>query len=151
MIYIAYGMNMDPAIMKKRMPDAKVLGIGMIKDHTLIFRMCANIEPAPGKSVPVAVMEISENDEKTMDMFEGYPKWYGKQEFTVSDFKAMDKEWAGRTEVKGVAYVMNKINVNPGRPDDNYLQKIRNGYEYFGLDMSILDEMLSRFTWPLKG
>ena len=154
MIYLAYGMNMDPEIIKKRMPDAKVLGTGVIKNHTLIFCNCVDISPSEGKVVPVVVMEVSENDEKIMDKYENYPDWYDKQEFMVYDFKPLDEcdgcngcdeKWRGRKRVRGVAYVMRTFHSVTRQVNGDYIQKIKNGYEHFGLDESILDEILEDY------
>lgn len=115
--------------MSYRCPDAKVEGTSIIHDYELVFRgsegsAVATIEPREGSSVPVVIWSISARDERSLDVYEGFPRLYVKQDFEI--------------ELKGdiitaMAYVM-----NPGRklggPSTRYLKTISDGYESFGLD-----------------
>ena len=42
------------------------------------------IEPYKGTSVPVAVWEVKEDDELSLDRYEGYPRFYYKAEMELS-------------------------------------------------------------------
>lgn len=84
----------------------------------------ANIEPCDGASVPVGIWSISPSDEDALDWYEGFPRLYVKQIFTL--------QVRGK-KVKGMAYVM-----TPGHaitpPAKQYLNTIMEGYKDFGFD-----------------
>ena len=80
MKYIAYGSNMIEEQMAHRCPGAKLIGIGYLTNHRLEFYLHATVEHtrAHGAKVPVAVWEISEADERSLDRYEGFPTYYTK-------------------------------------------------------------------------
>ena len=86
-IYGAYGSNMNLEQMAHRCPRAKVIGSGILKDYKLTFRGrykgVANIEPCKGKEVPIVLWEISDECERALDVYEGYPSLYVKEEVEV--------------------------------------------------------------------
>lgn len=75
-LYVAYGSNLNLAQMARRCPDAKVVGIGTLKNYQLTFRGVATIEPVDGAETPVGVWEITPRDELALDRYEGYPSYY---------------------------------------------------------------------------
>ena len=86
--YIAYGSNLNLEQMARRCPTAKVIGAGEIRDHELLFRgypksAVATVEPKKGASVPVLIWEIGPEDERNLDIYEGYPRLYGKVNLEV--------------------------------------------------------------------
>ena len=128
-LYLAYGSNINAPQMRTRCPDAEVIGTASIPDYRLAFRGNSrsgvlNIEPFPGCSVPMVIWQISERDEEALDWYEGYPRLYTKQTFTV--------EFQGR-QLQAMAYIM-----TPGHryapPFDAYLSIVADGYESFGFD-----------------
>lgn len=129
-LYIAYGSNLHRGQMAHRCPDATVEGVTSIPDYTLLFRGSgvATIEPKKGDSVPIVVWSISKRDEMNLDVYEGFPRLYIKQDFTV--------DLNGET-VTAMAYIM-----TPGRPiaepPKHYYDTIATGYKDFGLDMAYL-------------
>ncbi|MBR5091036.1 MAG: gamma-glutamylcyclotransferase [Ruminiclostridium sp.] len=129
-LYIAYGSNLHRGQMAHRCPDAKVEGVTSIPDYTLLFRGSgvATIEPKKGDSVPIVVWSISKRDEMSLDVYEGFPRLYIKQDFTV--------ELNGET-VTAMAYIM-----TPGReiaePPVHYYNTILTGYKDFGMDTAYL-------------
>lgn len=86
-IYGAYGSNMSLEQMSHRCPKAKAVGVGILEDYKLTFRGrykgVANIEPSKGKSVPIVLWEITEDCESALDLYEGYPNLYIKEEVQV--------------------------------------------------------------------
>ena len=107
--YIAYGSNLDVDQMLHRCPDALTIGRSTIDDYKLVFRGnsrsgVANIEPCTGASVPVGIWSISPSDEEALDWYEGFPRLYVKQVFTL--------------QVRG----------------KQYLNTIMEGYKDFGFD-----------------
>ena len=84
-LYAAYGSNLNHAQMAYRCPDATVYGTAELKGHELLFRgsptsAVATVEPKEGGSVPILLWEISKRDEHTLDRFEGWPSFYGKEQ-----------------------------------------------------------------------
>ena len=78
-LYAAYGSNMHLDQMAKRCPGAILKGKGMIEDYELMFRYYATIEPKKGASVPIAIWELTPQDERNLDRYEGYPTLYRKE------------------------------------------------------------------------
>ena len=75
MKYIAYGSNMVAEQMAHRCPNARLLGTGWLLNHRLEFYLHATVEKtrSKGARVPVAVWEIDEADEHSLDRYEGVP------------------------------------------------------------------------------
>lgn len=129
MKYIAYGSNMVESQMAHRCPDARLIGTGYIERARLEFYLHATVERTRFKSsrVPVAVWEISDEDEKSLDRYEGFPRYYVKKEWTV---KMNDG-----SEIKGMVYVMNLIRPQP--PTIGYYNGIFDAYNKLGLGSEI--------------
>ena len=143
--YLAYGSNLNIRQMLMRCPDAKPVGTAFIENHILYFRgsktgSYLTIEPKIGSKVPVAVWEISVADERALDRYEGFPKFYFKQDFTlpVTMFDS------GKTLTKKCfAYIMSD-GTPVGIPTDFYMQTCLDGYADFGFDKRILRRTLER-------
>lgn len=138
-LYLAYGSNMNQTQMAFRCPTAKVVGVGELKDYELLFRgarrgAVATIEPKEGSTVPVLLWKIRQADEEALDIYEGYPRFYGKEMLQV--------EVDGKT-MSAMGYVM-----TPGHefgvPSDGYANTILEGYEQCGLDTRILENAIGR-------
>ena len=85
MKYIAYGSNMVKAQMAFRCPGAKLIGTGYLPNHRLEFYLHATVERSRARDarVPVAVWEIDEADEQSLDRYEGFPTYYVKRKRRV--------------------------------------------------------------------
>ena len=129
MKYIAYGSNMVAEQMAHRCPDAKLIGTGYLPNHRLEFYLHATVERtrAHGAKVPVAVWEISKEDERSLDRYEGFPTYYTKHRRRV----VMDDG----TELWGMVYIMNMIRPQP--PTASYYNGIHNAYVKLGLRSEI--------------
>lgn len=136
--YIAYGSNLNLRQMAKRCPTAVVAGKGELKDHELLFRgrrqsAVATVEPKEGASVPVLIWEIGPEDEKNLDVYEGYPRLYGKKDLLV-------ETEGGQEHI--MAYVM-QDGREIGTPSPAYLETITVGYLDAGFDVERLAQSLS--------
>ena len=139
MKYIAYGSNMVEEQMAHRCPDAKLIGMGYLPNHRLEFYLHATIERtrAHGAKVPVAVWEISDADERSLDRYEGFPTYYTKHRRRV----VMDDG----SEIWGMVYIMNLIRPQP--PTVAYYNAIAYAYEKLGIGdqiESVLEPALER-------
>lgn len=127
--YIAYGSNMNVDQMAYRCPGADLIGAGTLPGYEIVFRGrtrggVANIEKAEGKSVPVVIWKITAADERNLDIYEGYPHLYHKEDVTVIR--------NGR-KLTGMAYIMDPVRPLSA-PSASYLESIAQGYDTFGLD-----------------
>ena len=129
MKYIAYGSNMVKEQMAYRCPDAKLIGTGYLPNHRLEFYLHATVErsQAKGANVPVAVWEINEADERSLDRYEGCPTYYTKHKRKV----LMDDG----SELWGMVYIMKLIRPMP--PMANYYHGIRDAYKQLGFASEI--------------
>lgn len=127
-IYLAYGSNLNREQMQWRCPNAKSLGKILLPDYRLVFRGVADIIPAKGFHCPVGLWEITDDCEKALDQYEGYPVLYRKEYFKNADGKGF------------MAYVMNRDGL--GMPPKPYYDSIATGYEDFGIDKKYLVEAL---------
>lgn len=134
-LYVAYGSNLNILQMKHRCPTAKLCGTGTVANYQLQFKgrpqsAFATISPKEGSSVPVAVWELRPWDERSLDVYEGYPSHYFKRDIPVR----MDGK-----EVVGMAYIMD-LKMDHGLPSLDYYQTVQEGYEDCGLDVSVLEQ-----------
>lgn len=72
--YLAYGSNLNVRQMRYRCPGAKPIGISVIPDYELLYKgsktgVYLTIEPKKNSIVPVAVWEVTADDEKRLDAF----------------------------------------------------------------------------------
>lgn len=132
--YVAYGSNLNLKQMAWRCPTAKIVGTGVLKDYELLFRgssyaAFATVEPKEGASVPVVIWEIGKEDEKSLDRYEGYPKFYGKEFIPVETKHGTESI---------MVYIMNE-GQKIGNPSKFYLNTIMEGYKEAGFDIAILN------------
>ena len=137
MLYVAYGSNLNLAQMSYRCPNAKIYTPGFLKGWKLIFRGSMNnshatITESSGSIVPVLVWEITKSDERRLDIYEGFPKYYKKHLITV---------YTEESSVSAMVYIMNKKYL-PGLPSEFYVNTIKEGYEDNNFDLKYLYDAL---------
>ena len=145
--YLAYGSNLNVEQMERRCPDAKVLCYSAINDYRLIFRRgYLTIEPAEDEEVPVIVWEISDQDEKNLDRYEGFPRFYRK---AVTKFKFYEDGRRAK-ELEAMVYVMNE-GFPAELPSADYLRTVRDGYNYFSIDLNkLMNALIDTFDEVVK-
>lgn len=136
-LYLAYGSNLNINQMVKRCPESAIYCSGELKNYSLKFagsisNAYATIKKSEGESVPCGIWEITENDEKSLDTYEGYPNFYTKETVNIC---VDDKE------ITVMTYIMSP-NFKVGLPSEGYEQTIREGYEDFGLDIKKFEKSL---------
>lgn len=124
--------------MKMRCPTASVVGSGFLHDCELVYRgsktgSYATIKKKMGSFVPVGVWEIERLDERYLDMYEGFPRFYQKHTTKVY--------MNDNSEIVGMVYVM-RPDAKPGYPSERYIDTIYRGYQDFGLNFLYLKESL---------
>ena len=144
--YIAYGSNLNIRQMRFRCPGAKPIGISAIPDYELLFKSSKTgayltIEPKDGGLVPVAVWEVTADDEKHLDIYEGYPNFYYKKEVRLPVKLA-----SGKTKkLTAFVYIMHEER-SLGIPSLAYIRTCKEGYRNFGFDVKYLDRAYMRST-----
>ncbi len=126
--YFAYGMNTNIGEMSYRCPSAVCIGPARIKNYQLAFRTHADIELADGHDIRGVMWKITPACEHSLDMLEGYPYYYDKQDFIVE----LDKPILDMTHFVAMAYQMtNQTGYAP--PGDRYLKCLLEGYKDNGV------------------
>jgi len=140
--YIAYGSNLYKTQMQERCPEAKEFGKMMLKDFKLVYRKSnsgyyLSIDKKIGSMVPVVIYIVSESDEKSLDRYEGYPKWYSKENInlTLTPFNS-NKE----VTVNAFYYYLDSRTCEVGIPKSEYVERCKKGYKDFELEEKYLDE-----------
>ncbi|MCD8300213.1 MAG: gamma-glutamylcyclotransferase [Clostridiales bacterium] len=139
--YIAYGSNLNIGQMRMRCPGARIIGTSFIEDYELLFKgsltgAYLTIEKKEGSRVPVAVWEVTADDERRLDRYEGFPTFYYKTEMTLP-IKGIR---TGKTRVRRCfVYIMHEDR-KIGMPSFAYVDTCLEGYISFGFDEHYLSE-----------
>ena len=133
--YLAYGSNLNKGQMVHRCPMARVVGTAMMKNWRLLFRgsktgSYLTIEEAEGYDTPVAVWAVTPLDERNLDIYEGYPRFYYKKNITVE---------CNGEELDAFVYIMHEDRP-VGIPSAQYWRTCREGYFYFDFNEEYLRE-----------
>lgn len=139
--YIAYGSNLNIRQMRWRCPTARIIGTAELEDWKLLFKgsktgSYLTIEQETGSRVPVAVWEVSPQDEAALDRYEGYPDFYYKKEMTL-DITGIKTGKVRRRKV--FVYIMHEDRPL-GVPSLMYMRVCAEGYDNFGFDFEYLAE-----------
>ena len=140
--YIAYGSNLNVEQMKRRCPGASVYDTGKLMGYRLEFKghgsnghLTITKTKNENNTIPVAIWEIDENDEKSLDRYEGYPVYYKKENIRVlSDLYG---------KIEGIAYIMSD-GFDVQKPSATYLATCCIGYEDFGFKCGPLYRAVAR-------
>ena len=136
MKYIAYGSNMNLGQMAYRCPKSKVVCNGLLYGWKLVFNTHADIIPTGNNDdrVPVVVWDIAPSDWLSLDHYEGFPRYYVKQEIETWLENGMSE--------KCVAYVMAADRKGYMPPYQTYFDVILTGYNENGIDTDYLYDAL---------
>lgn len=145
-LYVAYGSNMNLEQMSYRCPKAKVVGTGILEGYKLTFRGrykgVANIEPCKGRGVPIVLWEITDDCEKALDLYEGYPSLYIKEEVEV--------KVKGKVETAMVYIMASEYTNMVAAPTEYYFNVIARGYSDNEVDLKPLQISYSECLSELR-
>lgn len=138
-LYLAYGSNLNRRQMGRRCPTAEIVGKTFLRGWRLMFRgsrsgAVATVERTPGGRVPVLVWRLQPEDEKSLDIYEGWPHLYRKETLRVT----VDKR-----RVCAMIYIMNETLHPYGTPSKGYFGTILEGYKSAGFEESALWQAVS--------
>lgn len=136
MIYLAYGSNMHHGQLKERCPYSKIITKYLLEDFKLEFNKYLNIMPSKGSVVPTLIIELSESDEASLDLYEGVHKGLYTKEY-------LDLEINGE-KTKVLYYKMTDKYRGGEQPTDTYYQTVYEAYKQNDFDLSYLEEAVSK-------
>ena len=133
-LYFAYGSNINLGQMEYRCPDASVVGPVVLEGWELLFRRggFATIAPKEGETVQGLLWSITQSCERSLDRYEGYPRFYDKKMVIVRDSE-------GRS-LSVMAYIMDDRFREPMLPTESYYNGILEGYRQNGLPVAALEK-----------
>ena len=134
-LYVAYGSNLNLKQMAYRCPSASIYGTELLYRGSAT-NSHATIAKKQGSYVPVLLWNIEPEDEKRLDIYEGYPRYYYKQNVMV-DIDGKKK--------RAMVYIMDQ-QCTPGRPSLTYIETIRQGYIDNNFDLALFENSLDRNT-----
>lgn len=115
--YFAYGSNMNLEQMKYRCPEPFP---EMPADNFQAGRFPQLPQPEKGSYVEGVLWKITEACEKSLDFYEGFPSFYGKESIRVKNQDGVEKEV--------FVYMMNAPHKDvPAKPSKFYLDGILEG------------------------
>lgn len=114
--------------MKERIPNSKPLFTAILPNYQLIFTGwsrtlqggSASIKLSRGNKVIGAIYEVSEQDIRQLDRYEGLPNNYMRVDITVYDESG--------NKIKAFTYIK-KGKLEETKPSLRYLQTIQEGYK----------------------
>ena len=138
MKYFAYGSNLDPAQMKKRVPQHQAIGVARAPGYRLAFTKrssgwggyVADLLPDEASQVWGMVYELQASDVSNLDHLEG---GYKRRPITVytGDSLAQQAE---------AYFVVQKE--GEGAPSERYLQVIIKGARHWGLPRDYISSLV---------
>lgn len=143
-LYLAYGSNLNVRQMHFRCLGAKVIGTAEIRNYELLFKGSRSgsyltIEKKRGGKVPVAVWEVSAENEDALDRYEGFPTFYYKRNMNIN------VKFKDGTVERRAAFVYVMHEERPfGEPSQAYVDVCREGYREFGFDERFIDNAVER-------
>ena len=140
--YVAYGSNLNLKQMAYRCQSAKLYGKGILGGYRLLFKGSEDnayltIEPCKDSIIPVAIWDIGPEDEMHLDVYEGYPTFYYKEDVEVE----LD---TGET-ISAMVYIMTskiKDRINLSLPSEKYYKAVMDGYKDHGFDPKYILEAI---------
>jgi len=135
-IYFAFGSNLHPPQMAERCPASRVLQPGVLKGYRLAFSGystrweggVATIVADPSREVQGLLYDLTEEDRRNLDRFEGFPTIYGRLRVNV----------VGRDGKLHSAMTYQKQSSDTTPPSLSYFQQIWKAYRSLQLDEALL-------------
>jgi gamma-glutamylcyclotransferase (GGCT)/AIG2-like uncharacterized protein YtfP len=143
-LYWAYGSNLDPAQMRRRAPRAKRVGPLQLNDGALIFRGVADVVSRQNSQIAGGVWRLTKECERELDRVEGIANGFYRKRYIKLKVKGVSEDclyYQMNTKDKARRGIM--------PPSIAYIDTIIKGYEYFGLDLTLLNAALEE-AWGDK-
>ena len=142
MYYFAYGSNLDVSQMKERCPDARPVGTALLRDHALAFGghspnwegAPATVVPEEDSHVPGLVYELSYDEIRILDYYEGHPVRYERRRRPVIHEDG---------EVRKAQIYVKEVDGPFSHPPPSYLSVLKEAYQTLEFDRQILKRALT--------
>jgi len=139
MFYFAYGPQMERAQMKCLCKGSRFVSAARLHDYQLSFPRrsdrwgggVAGLKPYPGKVVEGVLYEVSEEDQKILDLAEDYPRSSIRKLVTVENF-------SGEKIKASIHFVLGTGDYPPSR---RYMEKLISGAEEHNLSDSYVAQL----------
>ena len=145
LLYFAYGSNINLEQMAEICPDATPVGPVTLDNYELLFRGggFATIAPSQGSQVQGLLWEITPKSERSLDVYEGYPRFYEKQTVSVRDGQGRD--------LQVMAYVMTGVRSRiPTLPSKYYYAGIAEGLRQNNMPLEPLERAFQKLMSELQ-
>ena len=131
--YFAYGSNMDMKQMLERCPNAEFLGPAVLPNYRFALdeEGLATVVPCEGKEVQGVIWRINEEDERTLDLYEGVGNGCYKKEI----LKVRPEGYFSKLPM--MTYISLRGS-NKGERRKGYIERIVTAAENHGFDDSYL-------------
>jgi gamma-glutamylcyclotransferase (GGCT)/AIG2-like uncharacterized protein YtfP len=142
--YFAFGSNLSREQMTRRCPGAVVVGSATLRHFALAFAgfsmtwngAVATVVPRHGTKVPGIVYRLPTGDLERLDLFEGAPRVYTRQQRLVVE---------RRTRVSRAAAVYElAAEGTPGEPSIEYVMTLVHAYRQLGFALDPLASALAK-------
>lgn len=132
MKYFSYGMNTNHNSMAMRCPQAVSLGSATLPHYEFAFKSFATVVPKMGAETMGVLWEITDNCERSLDILEGYPIYYGKIIVWVEH---------GGVLTPAMTYIMYPEEES-NYPSESYVKLLEEGYAKHGLNTNQINRAL---------
>lgn len=137
MKYFAYGSNLDDKRMTDRDVNFSSKEKGSLKGYRFIINKKSQKNPNVGfaniirddnSEVEGIIYEVSNEDILKLDKFEGYPKHYNRDTYTINNKQCViyiaNNEWVSPTELNATEEYKNHILEGKNFLSDDYYKKL---------------------------
>jgi len=134
--YLAYGMNTNLNSMAIRCPAAQSMGTVTLKGHRLAFKHFCDAVVDPAGQMQCVLWNITDACERSLDLTEGYPTFYGKKEVDVM---------FGDRKIRAMIYYMagdDELSI----PSESYLNMVVQGYGEHNINIMQIVTALEELT-----
>ncbi len=139
MDFFIYADNLNPTQLKRRAPEHKVVGKAYLPDHTIQFSRwssqwrcgLASVVPSPGERAWGIVVDVTEEDIKSLDTFE--------EEVPQGAFRHVQVTVVGENGDKQLVTTHIATPIGKFKPKEHYLDWIIKGVTHWKLPDECLD------------
>ena len=134
--YFAYGSNMDEKQMERRCQDAKLAGRAKLTGYRFALDVygVATVIPEKGSAVTGLLWNITDECEKSLDVYEGVAKGCYRKEYLPVE--------CGAGTIKALIYISNRAELE-GKTSSDYMDRVIAAAEAHDLPESYIAEIKS--------
>jgi gamma-glutamylcyclotransferase (GGCT)/AIG2-like uncharacterized protein YtfP len=133
-LYFAYGSNMDLVQMADRCPNSATIGTAELPCYRFIINSYggATVVPDPVSAVHGLLWNITEEDERSLDRYEGVKRGVYRKDYV--EVRLPDGQ-----KTRALIYI--GTNTQPGTARNGYMEKVYSAAQGCGLPKSYIDQL----------